>query len=92
MGQIFRPVTKNAYLWAEKVFYYNREKLKLGMISVQGDRVGELIKLSERFKKLTFKQKLELMDEDIRVLRKAHGGKSPKEILQLVEDIKKGRA
>lgn len=65
--------------------------MKARMMSVTRDRVGELIKLSEQFRKLTFRQKLELMGEDIRILRRAHGGKSPKEILQFIDDIKRRR-
>ncbi len=45
-------------------------------------RVEELVELSKITQKMTFKQKLRLMEESARLLRK---GRSMKEVLQLAD-------
>ncbi|MFN4133953.1 MAG: hypothetical protein ACK4GQ_06280 [Candidatus Hadarchaeales archaeon] len=48
-------------------------------------RLEELIELSKKFQKLSFREKLELMDEDIRALKKAYRNRSIGEICRMLD-------
>jgi len=54
-------------------------KVMIEMMSMAKNRVEELVELSKTTRKMTFKQKLKLMDETAHLLRK---GRSMKKILQ----------
>ncbi|MEM3402535.1 MAG: hypothetical protein QW179_00450 [Candidatus Hadarchaeales archaeon] len=48
-------------------------------------RLEELIELSRKFQKLSFREKLKLMDEDLKALKKAHGNRPIGEIVRMLD-------